>query len=50
MFADGVVTITKMVPTDNGGHILAIYGNFVGVFNITEAETLPPQLVNQTCN
>jgi hypothetical protein len=31
----------KMVPTDDGGHILAIYGEFVELFN-KEAETLTP--------
>jgi len=31
-----------MVPTDDGGHIPAIYGDFVEVFSETKAETLPP--------
>jgi len=31
----------KMVPTDDGGHIPAIYGEFVEVFS-KEAETLAP--------
>jgi len=31
-----------MVPTDDGGHILAIYGDFVEVFSKTKTETLPP--------
>jgi len=30
-----------MVPTDDGGHILAIYGEFLEVFS-KEAETLVP--------
>jgi len=30
-----------MVPTDNAGHIPAIYGEFIAVFS-KEAETLPP--------
>jgi hypothetical protein len=34
--------MTKMVPTDNGGHLPAIYGDFVEVFIKTQAETLPP--------
>ena len=42
MFADGAGTTTKMVPTDDGGHIPAIYGDFVDVFRKTKAETLPP--------
>jgi len=41
-FADGAGTTTKMVPTDDGGHIVAIYGDFVEVFSKTKAETLPP--------
>jgi len=32
MFADGAGTTTKMVPTDDGGHIPAIYGEFVEGF------------------
>jgi len=31
-----------MVPTDDGGHIPAIYGEFVEVFSKDKAETLPP--------
>jgi hypothetical protein len=31
-----------MVPTDYGGHIPAIYGEFVEVFSKDKAETLPP--------
>jgi hypothetical protein len=34
--------MTKTVPTDDGGHIPAIYGDFVEVFSKTKAETLPP--------
>jgi hypothetical protein len=30
------------VPTDDGGHIPAIYGDFVEVFSNAKAETLPP--------
>jgi hypothetical protein len=30
------------VPTDDGGHILAIYRDFVEVFSKAKAETLPP--------
>jgi hypothetical protein len=40
--ADGAGTMTKMVPTDNGGHIPATYGEFVEVFSKEKAETLPP--------
>jgi hypothetical protein len=40
MFADGAGTTTKMVPTDDGGHIPAIHGDFVEVFS-NEAKTLP---------
>jgi hypothetical protein len=32
------------MPTDNGGHILATDGEFVEVFSIDQAETLPPHL------
>jgi len=39
--ADGVGTTTKIMPTDDGGHILEIYGDFVEVFSKTMAETLP---------
>jgi hypothetical protein len=31
-----------MVPTDDGGHILAIYGDFVEVISKAKAEALPP--------
>jgi hypothetical protein len=41
MFADGAGTTTKIVPTDNGGHIPAIYGEFVEVFS-NKTETLAP--------
>jgi len=34
--------MTKMVPTDDGGHIPATYGEFVEVFSKEKAETLPP--------
>jgi hypothetical protein len=34
--------MTKMVPIDDGGHIPAIYGDFVEVFSEAKAETLPP--------
>ena len=36
--------MTKIVPTDDGGHILipAIYGDFVEVFNKAKAKTLLP--------
>jgi hypothetical protein len=30
-----------MVPTENGRHILARYGDFVEVFSNAKAETLP---------
>jgi hypothetical protein len=43
MFANGAGTTTKIVPTDDGGHIPAIYGEFVEVFN-KEAETVAPHL------
>jgi hypothetical protein len=33
--------MTKMVPKDDGGHILAIHGDFVEVF-CKEAKTLSP--------
>jgi len=29
MFADGAGTTTNIVPTDDGGYILDIYGEFV---------------------
>jgi hypothetical protein len=41
MFADGAGTTTKIVPIDDGGHILAIYRDFVEVFRKAKAETLP---------
>jgi len=41
-FADGAGTTTKMVPTDYGGHIPALYGDFVEVLSKYMAETLPP--------
>jgi hypothetical protein len=31
-----------MVPKDDGGHILATYGEFVEVFSNQKAQTLPP--------
>jgi len=34
--------MTEMVRTDDGGHIPAIYGEFVEVFSKDTAETLPP--------
>jgi len=40
--ADGAGTTTKMVPTDDGGHILATYGQSMEVFSHGEVETLPP--------
>jgi len=42
MFADGAGTSTKMVPIDDGGHILTIHGDFVEVISKAKAETLPP--------
>jgi hypothetical protein len=33
--------MTTMVPTDDGGHIPAMYGEFVEVFSKAKAETLP---------
>jgi len=39
--ADGAGTTTKMVPTDDGGHIPAIHGDLVEVFG-TVAKTLQP--------
>jgi len=39
MFEDGAGTTTKMVPTDDGGHTPAVYGEFVEVFS-KEPETL----------
>jgi hypothetical protein len=41
MFADGVGATTKMGPTDDGGHIPAIYGDFVEVVSKTKVEQLP---------
>jgi hypothetical protein len=40
--ADGAGTMTRMVHTENGGHIPATYGEFVEVFSKDKAETLPP--------
>jgi len=40
-FADGAGTKTKTVPTDDGGHIRAIYGDFVEIFSEAKANTLP---------
>jgi len=40
--ADGAGTMTKMVPTDDRGHIPATYGEFMEVFSKVLAETLPP--------
>ena len=40
-FADGAGTITKLLATDAGGHIPAIYGEFV-VNSSKEPETLMP--------
>jgi hypothetical protein len=31
-----------MVPTDDGGHIPAIYGDFVEVISKAKTEALPP--------
>jgi hypothetical protein len=42
--ADGVGTTTKMMPSDDGGHILATYGEFVEVFSKDNPETPPPHL------
>jgi hypothetical protein len=42
MIAHGAGRMTKMVPTDDGGHLLAIYREFLQVFIKTKAETLPP--------
>jgi len=42
MFADVAGTTTKMVPTDDEGHIPAIYRDFVEDFSKAKAETLPP--------
>jgi len=38
-FADGAGTITQMVPTDDGGHIPAIYGDLLESFS-KDAKTL----------
>jgi len=40
--ADGAGTTTKMVLTDDGGHIPTIYGEFVEVSTKDTPETLPP--------
>jgi hypothetical protein len=37
-----------MVPTDNGRHIPAIYGDYVDVISKSKADTLPPCLVLAT--
>jgi len=42
MFADEAGTTTKMVPTNVGGHIPAIYSNFVEVISKAKMEALPP--------
>jgi len=42
MFADGAGTMTKIVPIDDGGLILAIYGDFMVVFSEAKAVALPP--------
>jgi len=42
MFADGASITTMMVSTDDGGHNLAIYEDFLEVFSNGNAETLPP--------
>ena len=39
---DAAGITTKMVPTDDGGHIPATYREFVDVFSKEQAETLPP--------
>jgi len=31
-----------MVPTNDGGHIPAMYGNFVEILRKAEGQTLPP--------
>jgi len=33
---------TKMVPTEDGGHIPAMYRDFVEVFSKAKPDTLPP--------
>jgi hypothetical protein len=38
-FADEAGTTTKMVPTDNGGHIPVIYGEFVEGFQHSGRDT-----------
>jgi len=35
-------TLPKIVSRDDGGHILAIYGDFVEVFSKAKGEALPP--------
>jgi len=40
--ADGAGTTTMMVPSDDGAHILAIYGKFVELFGKPTVETLLP--------
>jgi len=41
-FAEVAGTMAKMVPSDNGGHIPAIYGDDVEDFSKAKVETLPP--------
>jgi len=43
IFADGAGTPTKILSTDDGGFIPAIYEEFVEVFSTVKAERLPPQ-------
>jgi hypothetical protein len=42
MFADGAGITTKMVSTDDGGLIPAMYGDFMKVYSISKAENHPP--------
>jgi hypothetical protein len=42
MLSDAVGTTTKTVPTEDRGHILAIYGDFVEVSSKPMVETLLP--------
>jgi len=42
MCPDAAGTTTKMLPTDDGGHIPATYGEFVEGFSKDMAQTLPP--------
>ena len=39
-FADGAGTMTKIVPTDDGGHIPAIYGELIEVVSKAKAVTV----------